>query len=42
MNLAEKRLAKKVSEVVQRASSGKYEAEVSLLILGREVWHFVP
>jgi len=37
-----KALAKKVSEVVERASSGNYEAEVSLLILGREVWHYVP
>jgi len=37
-----KALARRVSEVIQRASSGKYEAEVSLLILGREVWHYVP
>ncbi len=37
-----KRLAKRVSELVQRASSSKFEAEVSLLILGREVWHYVP
>jgi len=37
-----KRLARRVSEIVERASSGKYEAEVSLLILGREVWHYVP
>lgn len=37
-----KALARRVSEVIQRASSGKYEAEVSLLILGREIWHYVP
>lgn len=37
-----KKLARRVSEVVERASSGKYEAEVSLLILGREVYHYVP
>ena len=37
-----KRMAKRVSELVQRASSSKYEAEVSLLVLGREVWHYVP
>lgn len=37
-----KRLAKRVSEVVERASSGKHAAEVSLLVLGREVWHYVP
>lgn len=37
-----KRLSKRVSEVAQRASSGKYEAEVSLLVLGREIWHYVP
>ena len=37
-----KRLAKRVSEIVQRASSSKFEAEVSLSVLGREVWHYVP
>lgn len=37
-----KALARRVSEVIERASSGKYEAEVALLILGREIWHFVP
>jgi hypothetical protein len=37
-----KLLAKKVSDLIARASSGRYEAEVSLLILGREVHHYVP
>jgi hypothetical protein len=37
-----KRLSKRVSEIVQRASTNKYEAEVSMLVLGREVWHYVP
>jgi hypothetical protein len=37
-----KALARRVSEVIERTSTGKYEAEVALLILGREVWHYVP
>jgi hypothetical protein len=36
-----KRMAGKVSSLVQRASEG-YPAEVSFLVLGREIYHYVP
>jgi len=36
-----KRLARRLSDIVERASDG-YPAEVGVLVLGREVWHFVP
>jgi hypothetical protein len=36
-----KRMAGRVNELVKRASDGS-PAEVSLLVLGREVYHFVP
>ena len=34
-------LARRASDVIERASDGK-RAEVAVLILGREVWKFVP
>ena len=36
-----KRLAGKVNDLVQRASDGS-PAEVSFLVLGREIYHYVP
>jgi hypothetical protein len=36
-----KRMARRVNELVLRATEGS-PAEVSLLILGREVYHYVP
>jgi len=36
-----KRIATRLSEFVKRSTDG-YEAEVSCLILGREVYHYVP
>ncbi len=36
-----KKLAARLSDLVKRSTDG-YEAEVSCLILGREVYHFVP
>jgi hypothetical protein len=40
-NAAARSLARRTSDVVQRATDGR-PAEVAVLILGREVWHFVP
>ncbi len=36
-----KKIATRLSELVKRSTDG-YEAEVSCLILGREVYHYVP
>src|SRR5947207_15145033 len=34
-------IARRLSELVERATDG-YPAEVGVLVLGRELWHFVP
>ncbi len=34
-------IARRLSDLVERASDG-YPAEVGVLVLGRELWHFVP